>query len=151
MNFTHLLVGAAVASKISPVLGLPLAFASHFVIDTIPHNDGIYETAYHTKPTPTILYIQLLLDFALGIIILGKVTGASANQAYLALAALMGIMPDILSGVYYNFPRLRSLLDPWWKPLHDLHWSIQYTKVPVWVGISVNLLISLISIIVILL
>ena len=36
----HFLVGAAIATNIpNPILGLPLAFLSHFFLDFIPHRD----------------------------------------------------------------------------------------------------------------
>jgi len=37
---THMLAGAAAASKISnPFLALPLALLSHYLCDFLPHND----------------------------------------------------------------------------------------------------------------
>lgn len=34
----HVLIGAAIATKVgNPFLAIPLAFASHFVLETVPH------------------------------------------------------------------------------------------------------------------
>lgn len=136
LNFTHLLVGAAIASRFEPTVGLPLAFASHFVLDAIPHYDGLYPR----RPYQILPILQLVLDFALGILLLAIFTRGNPQQNYLVLAALVAILPDIQVGFYLNYDFLKLL-----KSLVDWHIAIQ-RKPPTWIGLATTILVSLLAI-----
>jgi|SRR5581483_2308472 len=111
-----MLVGAAVASRVDPVLGLPLAFASHFALDAIPHYDGYYPK----RPYQILPLAQLLTDFLLGTVLLAIFTNGRPDQTYLVVAALVAILPDIFYGLQFNYNLLGFL-----KPLQEFHQAIQ--------------------------
>lgn len=68
----HVAVGAAIALKIpNPLISIPLAFASHFILDRVPHwNPHFYtETQKLGKPTgksTTIAIVDSTLALAMG-------------------------------------------------------------------------------------
>lgn len=127
-----MLVGAAIASRLPPPLGLPLSFASHFVLDAIPHYDGLYPY----RPYRVLPILQLLLDFLFGAVLLSKLTAGSPDQSYLVIAALTAILPDVQSGLYLNYKVLSFL-----APTVDFHIAIQ-RKPPTWVGMLTTLLVT---------
>lgn len=111
-----MLVGAAIASKVDPVFGLPLAFVSHFGLDAIPHFDGFYPK----RPYQVLPLLQLTIDFFLGIFILSKLTWGLDNQTYLVIAALVAITPDIQYGLHENYG-----VGKIFKGMMELHQNIQ--------------------------
>lgn len=136
LNFTHMLTGAALASRFEPTLGLPLAFISHFALDAIPHYDGLYPH----RPYRVLPLVQLILDFMLGTFLLASLTRGDPSQSYLVVAALTAILPDIQVGLYLNYKFLTFL-----KPLVDWHIAIQ-KKPPTWVGVGTTVAISILAI-----
>lgn len=98
----HLLAGAIIASVIKePLLTLPLAFVSHFVMDALPHfgyagNKGYSEALKHT------------LSYWVGIIstvtVIGVIIFLVARGLWLELAAgLIAVSPDLVG--LYNYAR----------------------------------------------
>lgn len=116
-----MLVGAAIASRVDPAVGLPLAFASHFALDAIPHYDGYYPK----RPYTVLPFLQLLLDFLLGTLLLAIFTNGQPDQNYLVIAALVAILPDIFYGMHLNYGLLKFL-----KPMMEFHQAIQLPARP---------------------
>jgi hypothetical protein len=131
-----MLFGAAIVSRTNPVIGLPLALASHFVLDAIPHYDGVYPH----RPYQVLPILQLLLDLLLGILLLSKLTASRADQTYLFLGALLAILPDIQVGLYLNYHLFAFL-----KPIVSWHIRIQKYRPPAPVGMLTTLAVTLIS------
>lgn len=131
-----MLTGAAIASKLDPTIGLPLAFLSHFALDAIPHYDGLYPK----RPYRVLPLIQLLIDFILGTLLLAIFTRGDPAQSYLVIASLAAILPDIQVGLYLNYRFLTFL-----KPLVDWHIAIQ-KKPPTWVGVSTTIVVTILAI-----
>jgi len=101
----HVAVGVAIGSLIpNPVLAVPLAFASHFVLDAVPHWDdiGLGKLKERRGRIPSAPFRRILLDFLLALsFVLFFVYwsmpdwGVAANISACALAS---ILPD----VYYT-------------------------------------------------
>ncbi len=112
----HAIVGAGIAAAMPahPILGVSLAFASHFLVDAIPHYDyHIRSASIHPKKGGSMhldknLFLDLLsigTDFALGLI-LGVLLFASPETAPLILlAAFAGQLPDALQFAYLKIHR----------------------------------------------
>jgi hypothetical protein len=132
---THAIVGATFASIFpqDPALALSAAFASHFLIDTLPHWDYAVlskiegETKIQSRfDTKSPLY---LLDFLRtgSDAVLGTILSVLILSMYLfhfplwvsVLGAWAGVLPDFLQFVYYK-TRTTFLL-----PLQRFHIWIQ--------------------------
>ena len=113
---THGAIGAIVASKFPnhPILAFCLAFASHFILDMIPHWDYHLKTTSKSDSDPlsrelpmgrdlVIDLFKAVLDFLIGLTV-SLLLLASFNNIYTVLLILIGVaggvMPDFLQLVY---------------------------------------------------
>jgi hypothetical protein len=88
----HALTGAAVAAAINkPILALPAALLSHFVIDAVPHWN------YKLKPHIARRQLVMLADLALslGLLLFLAIT-VDANPWLIIAGGLLGILPDTM-------------------------------------------------------
>jgi len=115
----HVIVGAAIATKISnPLISLPLAFGSHFLLDKVPHwNPHLNtETQKHGKITKkTTAFVATDVSFAL---ISGFVIASSSlpsmNRALIILfGAFFAILPDIVEGPYFFLNYKTNFIKKW--------------------------------------
>lgn len=111
---THAVVGAAFVSIMPahPMLGVVLAFASHFIIDAIPHWDYPIDSAsinphFGTKmkynKALVLDALRIGIDAILGVLISILVFASPQTLAVVFLGACMGILPDPLQFVYTRF------------------------------------------------
>lgn len=99
----HFLTGAAIAVAIDkPELAVPLALASHFVLDAIPHRDTIGEEHI----TPENLLLKLVDGFtALFLFFLFVPSGL---RIYAFLIGAVALLPDIIALPTLIWPRLKK-------------------------------------------
>ena len=90
----HALVGMVIALIIpNPWVGLPLAFLSHFGVDTLPH--------WNWEPDARPLsLLGIVLDLTLLITLTGYFVFQSPPNPYLAAGAFVAILPDLLEAPY---------------------------------------------------
>ena len=106
----HVALGVAIAVAIpNPLISIPLAFASHFALDMVPHwnphiNTEMKKYGKLTNPTLFIIAVDLALALILTIF-----TGKT--NPYIYLASLMSILPDIAEGPYFLFGWRNKYLD----------------------------------------
>lgn len=106
----HVALGVAIAVAIpNPLISIPLAFASHFALDMVPHwnphiNTEMKKYGKLTNPTLFIIAVDLALALLLTIFI-GK------TNPYIYLASFMSILPDIAEGPYFLFGWRNKYLD----------------------------------------
>jgi hypothetical protein len=89
----HLLVGAAIGAQIGPahpLIVVPVAGASHFVLDSIPHLMGFIEVEDLDKKD--VLFV--LGDVILGVGILLLLSLNNPNWEILWIGAVAGMLPD---------------------------------------------------------
>src|SRR5580704_14447947 len=87
----HILVGSTIAVAIKqPLLALPLAFVSHFVLDSLPHF-GYARAGYGTAFKHKMTYLELPLD-ALGVVIV--LLTFHFSEILILSCALLAIFPD---------------------------------------------------------
>lgn len=92
LSTPHLLVGAAIAQSIpEPAIALPLAFASHFVLDATPHWDGSPEAPFSKKVVGGVV-----LDYIFGISLIYMITLGDPNQFVILLGAFLATLPDFI-------------------------------------------------------
>jgi hypothetical protein len=115
---THAVVGAAIVSLMpaQPLLALSVAFASHFLLDALPHWDyPIRSSSVNPRIAAPMKYDRALFldmltiggDAALGVV-LGVVLFTRPTQVSVLLVffgAWAGILPDMLQFAYMRFPR----------------------------------------------
>ena len=111
---THAVVGAAVASLMPqyPALALCAAFASHFMIDAIPHRDyQIRSASIHPRKGAPMKYdraffldaVTIGSDALFGILLALLFFLAAAPWWLIVLGACAGILPDPLQFVYAHW------------------------------------------------
>jgi len=140
LSTPHLLVGAAIAKSIpNPAISIPVAFASHFVLDSVPHWDGSPKA-----PFGKTFYLLVALDYLLGISLVWWFSRDNPNQAVLLLGAFAATAPDFLLGSYKNFKLPWNKWD-WYVRFNEFHRSIQ-NNLKVAPGLATSLVAILIAI-----
>jgi hypothetical protein len=141
LELPHALVGAAIATKIgNPLLSLPIALASHFVLDLLPHWNPHLNTELKTKgkisnTTTLIVAADVLLSLIGGFYIASMQLPDKEFFTIIILGALMGVLPDVLEAPHFYF-NVR------WAPIEKLlkfQKSIQNDAPFIW-GISTQVL-----------
>lgn len=140
----HALTGAAIATLVrQPYLAIPLAFASHFFCDALPHF-GL-KLAFNSKKMWLYLFAEFVAMLLLAIFLL--VSGTDQPIFWLIVAALFAMSPD-LSWYYYgkkNKLGKVARLDP----LNRLHAKIQWSEtklgiIPeiIWAGVMILIILG---------
>lgn len=116
----HVFVGAAIATKIAnPALSIPLALASHFILDQVPHwNPHTFtETMKNGGPKKNTL-IAIGVDIAVSAVVLLYFTSSAMPDTNLAFnifaCSIASILPDISKYPYFLIKKTRKgLYDKW--------------------------------------
>jgi hypothetical protein len=102
----HALLGAAIAVKLgNPALSIPIAFASHFVLEKVPHwNPHLnYETDKYGKPTKNSTII-VVIDSSLALILGSAIAFSQPNTLMtinVLLSAFAAVLPDLIEAPYF--------------------------------------------------
>jgi len=99
----HALVGAVIATKfVNPFVGYPAAFASHFLMDAIPHWD--FGTNWRKKSRLR-LFIESTIDVVVGFALVFVLFRNLVDPVYLWSMVVMAQLPDWLEvpAWYFNF------------------------------------------------
>jgi len=100
---SHALIGASIAAKITnPIIGIPLAIASHFAADLVPHWDA---GTNHKNKSATRLKMEATLDVLLGfaLVILIFRNFVAINPAYMFTMVIAAQLPDWLEAPSWMF------------------------------------------------
>ena len=112
----HVVVGAAIAVKVgNPALAIPLAFASHFVLDKIPHwNPHLFtetqKLGHPAKKSTLVAFADVGLALIIGLWVTAKFSGDPLRMLTVLACCLASVLPDLVKWPYYY---LKSR----WKPL----------------------------------
>lgn len=97
----HALVsGAIVAAIPDPLVSLPLVFASHFIMDAVPHWD--FGTHWRSR-SKSETGLVAILDTIVGFTVTYFMFGGKVELPLLMLAMILGNLPDWLEAPYYIF------------------------------------------------
>ena len=105
----HALVGTVIAAKIgNPALAIPIALASHFLCDALPHWDTGYNRENQSKTRfVTTSAIDVILGFVLAYLLI-VLFFPTTNFLYAILIIIMAQLPDWLTAPYlfldWKFP-----------------------------------------------
>ena len=125
----HLLVGAALVAKTKrPWLGMLAAFASHFVLDAIPHLDSHSLFGSPSGGPTRAEAISTLLDVVVGASLVLWLTACLPRRRLLLAGAFLAAVVDLV----YNIPPWNAWLwaYPLTRPLGELHYAIQHRVSP---------------------
>lgn len=100
----HAVIGTIIAAKIgNPALAIPLAIASHFVADFLPH----WDTGFHREQkSKGKFFLQSVIDVLTGFVvsyILIQVFFPTTSTEYAFLIVVMAQLPDWLTAPYLFF------------------------------------------------
>ncbi len=109
----HALLGAAIAVKLgNPALSIPLAFASHFILERVPHwNPHLNaETDKYGKPTKNSTII-VVIDSSLALILGSAIAFSQAPKTTMVIGTLLSafaaVLPDLIEAPYF-FLKIRN-------------------------------------------
>lgn len=117
----HVVLGATIAAKVgNPLLAIPLAFASHFLLDVTPHwnphlNREIKKYGYPTKQSVTIVFIDVIVSLALGLVIANHSLPDQTKAFWVLMGAFAAVLPDIVEGPYFFMGVKNDLIMKWLK------------------------------------
>lgn len=142
----HVAVGIAIASKIpNPLLAIPLALASHFILDMTPHwnphiNREIKKLGYPTKKSLNIIRADSLIALVMGLTIAYQAIPNSMQAFNVLACSFFAVLPDVVEIPYYFFRRKDFIVEKWitWQK------SIQNDVAP-WLGLTVQAIIVIAS------
>jgi hypothetical protein len=113
----HVVMGALVATFVhNPVLALPLAFASHFALDSLPHFDYPADDGHSLK-----FFSWLAIDAGLAAGILYSLYLLQPANVYLILlCGVVAASPDLMWTYYISYKkRAGSQNWPWLVKFHS--------------------------------
>jgi len=115
----HVAVGVAIATKFpNPWIAIPLAFASHFVLDKVPHwNPHLYtETQKHGKPSNSstaVAVADIGASLLLGGVFAFKALPNSQMAILILACSLASVASDVIKYPYYYFHLRQKWLVSW--------------------------------------
>jgi len=115
----HVFIGAAIATKIpDPLIAIPLAFASHFILETIPHwnphlNSETKKYGYPTKKSTTITIIDSSIAY--------QALPNTGHAITILAACFASVLPDLIEAPYFFLKIKNNVIKKW----IDIQKSIQ--------------------------
>lgn len=107
LELPHTIVGVTIASKIgNPLLALPLAFLSNFLIDLIPHwNPHLYSEMNHdgkvSRKSTIICLVDSSLALAVGLFLVFRFWPNITKVVIVLLGCFLAVLADVLEAPYF--------------------------------------------------
>lgn len=142
----HVAFGMAIAVKVgNPYLAIPLAFASHFVLDRLPHWNPHFYTETQKKGRPEKLSTLIAVADEIFAIVLTLYIASTFlpnySQSFLILlCSFMSVVSDQIKFPYFFFKARKGFIEKWVK------WerSLQVEVGPFW-GVLNQVIVTLAS------
>lgn len=142
----HVAVGAAIASKIpNPFISIPLALASHFILDISPHwnphiNREIKKFGKPTKESVTIIKADSVIALVLGSALAFHALPDVHQFANIMVCSFVAVLPDVVEAPYYFLGKKTTIIEKWiaWQK------SIQNDVSPQ-LGLTIQTIVTLVS------
>ena len=134
----HIATGVTIGLALQqPILVVPIAIASHFLLDSVPHWQETMAPYHPTWKT----YLRIPIDFGLGALIIGLALQYHPELSLsIGLGAFFAAIPDI-DVITIAFPKLKNkIVTAYW----DWHCKIQ-REVTSFTGVFTQLLVLLIG------
>lgn len=137
----HVIVGAAIATKVvNPALALPLAFASHFILEKVPHwnphlNTETEKYGHPTRQSTLIVIGDVIASLASGGFIAYRALPDTGLALTILAASFFAVLPDVIEGPHF-FLGVRSKIIKRWIAWQK---SIQ-VDAPIALGLSTQVI-----------
>jgi len=138
----HVAVAAAIAAKIpNPFISLPLALASHFLLERVPHwnphlNTEMKQYGKLTDKTKLIIAIDGFFALTLASIVAYSTLPDIKLALTVLASSFASILPDLLEGPYF-FLGVKNKFLTWWLKSQK---AIQVDASPFW-GILTQIIV----------
>jgi hypothetical protein len=134
----HIVVGATIAILYPhPFVAMPVSFASHYILDMVPHWQ---ETMYPYKPHLG-TWLRIPIDIGLSILLVYIITHYFPQHAVLiTVCALLAVLPDLDALFIFNRACLRK--GTWSRKLWDFDCKIQ-NETKSWLGVLTQVVVIL--------
>jgi len=115
----HVVVGAAIAAKVgNPLLAIPLAFGSHFILEKVPHwnphlNTEMKKYGKITKKSTKIIILDVCVSIILGFLIASRVLPDVGHFFTILVASFVSVLPDIIEGPYFFLNMKNKFIKRW--------------------------------------
>lgn len=144
LEFTHSLTGGVIASKIgNPLIALPAALLSHFLVDLLPHwNPGLSKELKKygriSQKTFRLVMADSFFGLFLGLILASRKLPDIRSGLMVVLGCFLAILPDLFEAPFYFLGWKNSRC----QRLHQFQSEHQF-KVSFWPGIISQIIYSL--------
>lgn len=115
----HVVLGAAIATKIpNPLISIPLSFASHFLLDMVPHwnphlNKEIKKFGKPTKKSTTLVIVDTTTSLILGSFIAYQAMPNINHTITILACCLVAALPDLIEAPYFFFGMRHKFFEKW--------------------------------------
>lgn len=115
----HVVVGAAIATKVvHPALALPLALASHFILEKVPHwnphlNTETEKYGHPTRQSTLIVVGDVLASLASGGFIAYRALPNTTLALTILLACFFAVLPDVIEGPHFFLGLRNKFIKRW--------------------------------------
>lgn len=115
----HAIIGAAIATKVvNPLVAVPLAFGSHFLLDMVPHwNPHILTELKRDGKVSTkskiIIAADVSVAFISGTIIAVNYLPDTGRFLTVMACAFAGVLPDLIEGPYFFLRSRNAVVKKW--------------------------------------
>lgn len=142
----HILIGAAIGSQVNNAyLLIPLALASHYLLDIVPHVEYDIKTIAAGKINKKFFkeMAKVFFDIVAGIIIVFSLSRGSASLKYVITGAFFGMLPDFIQLLAF-FIEKNKILRKYRKFHLQLHF-LREVSIPGSLKIFTQLLIMILA------
>ncbi len=139
----HVVIGAAIATKIpNPLLAIPLAFASHFILDRIPHwNPHSYTEIQKnnkiSQNTTVVALVDVGLSLGLGLFMASRSLPNYGHAVTILASSFAAVAPDVIKSPFF----LCGVRKGWIKKWVDFERSLQIETDNIILGLSTQALL----------
>ena len=112
----HAIIGASVANLFpnEPIVGVVLAYTSHYILDMLPHKDYSISNFYNkeTEKLSSIFksrgaannFLLIMLDVMVAIVLCSIIFIKDEKSAFITLLGVVGgLLPDFLQLLYFKY------------------------------------------------